>query len=88
MRKVVEATVAEKVEPLRVKVRELEAIRGYLREAWSTPLVYLNRSTLLSPERATAQTVLNGAGAYQLNLAAAEKSCRSQGTAGAFRSSR
>ena len=35
-------------------------------------MVYLNRSTLLSSERATAQAVLNGAGAYQLNAAAAE----------------
>jgi hypothetical protein len=64
--------VADKAEALRVKIRELEVTRGYLREAWSTPLVYLNRSTLLSPERATAQAVLNGAGAYQLNAAAAE----------------
>ncbi len=72
MRKVVEATVAEKVEPLRVKVRELEATRGYLREAWSTPLVYINRMTLLSQDRATAQAVLSGAGAYTLNLAASE----------------
>ena len=45
---------------------------GYLREAWSTPLVYLNRMTLLSQDRATAQAVLSGAGAYTLNLAAAE----------------
>ncbi len=72
MRKVVQATVAEKVEPLRVKVRELEATRGYLREAWSSPLVYLNRMTLLSQDRATAHAVLAGAGAYTLNLAAAE----------------
>ena len=50
--------MAEKVEPLRVKVRELEAVRGYLKEAWSSPLVYLNRSTLLSQDRATAQAVL------------------------------
>ncbi len=72
MRKALRATVAEKVEPLRVKVRELEATRGYLREAWSTPLVYINRMTLLSRDRATAQAVLAGAGAYTLNLAATE----------------
>jgi len=72
MRKALRATVVEKAEALRVKIRELEETRGYLREAWSTPLVYLNRSTLLSPERATAQAVLNGAGAYQLNAAASE----------------
>lgn len=72
MRKTLRASVEAKAEPLRVKVRELEAIRGYLREAWSSPLVYLNRSTLLSQERATAQSVLAGAGAYTLNLAAAE----------------
>ena len=72
MRKALRATVTEKAEQLRVKVRELEDTLTYLREAWSTPLVYLNRSTLLSPERATAQGILNGAGAYQLNAAAAE----------------
>ena len=57
---------------MRVKVRELEAIRGYLREAWSSPLIFLNRSTLLSQDRATAAAVLAGAGAFTLNMAAAE----------------
>lgn len=72
MRKMLRGTVAEKAETLRVKVRELEETRTYLREAWSTPLVYLNRSTFLSQERLTAQGILNGAGAYQLNQAASE----------------
>jgi len=72
MRKTLRTNVAEKAEMLRRKVRELEDTRTYLREAWSSPLVYLNRATLLDGERATAQTVLNGAGAYTLNLAAAE----------------
>jgi len=72
MRKGLRETVAEKAETLLQKIRELEATRGYLREAWSTPLVYLNRITLMNAERATAQSVLNGAGAYTLNLAAAE----------------
>jgi hypothetical protein len=44
VRKALRGTVAEKAETLRVKVRELEATLGYLKEAWSTPLNRLCRA--------------------------------------------
>lgn len=72
MRKALRVGVAEKAEPLRVKVRELEAVRELLQDAYSSPLTVLYRTTLRSQDRLTAQGILAHAGAYQINDAADE----------------
>ena len=72
MRKEVLGTPNEEVEELRGKIAGHRAMWQMLKEAWASPLVVLNRTTFKSEGRATAAQNLVGAGAYAVDLAAAE----------------
>ena len=55
-----------------MNAKALRETLATLEEAYATPLKLLHRTTLLDKDRATAQTILIGAGVHALNTAAEE----------------
>lgn len=72
MERTVRGGVDEKVTEARVNAKALRETLATLEEAYASPLKLLHRTTLLDKDRATAQTILAGAGVHALNSAAEE----------------
>lgn len=72
MRKAVLSNSTDEVAKIRGDIAERRDKLKLLHEAWASPLVVLNRTTLKSQDRATATANLVGQGAYAIDLAAAE----------------
>jgi len=72
MTRTVRGTMNEKVAEAHRVLKEHKDKLPFFEEAYHSPLLLLNRSTLLSNDRDTAQGILNGAGVHTINTAAAE----------------
>ena len=72
MRKAIKSNVTDELAIARQNLVEQEKKLKLLDAAWASPLTVLNRTTLKSQDRATAQANLNGAGVHSVNTAAEE----------------